>query len=139
MKVAAAMLLFLATTANATEAFVMARGGPQGAGVIAQEQMLYALLINDPCMMPIANAKNLRMAAIFNNPKKPDIGCWGKTLSPTKAEVVIIGPYGNVDEGNLLNFTKVKLGPDGAGKVIGPAMTREEFEENIRSYQKSLR
>ncbi|WP_455154512.1 hypothetical protein [Cupriavidus campinensis] len=138
MKVVAALLLFFATSAHATEALVMTRN-QQSKGVIAQEEMLYALLVNDPCMLPIANAKNLRMAAIFNNPKKPDVGCWGRTLSPTKAEVVIIGPYGNTDEGNLLNFVKVKLDANGAGKVLGPAMSREEFEQNIKKYHDSLR
>ncbi|MCA8492551.1 hypothetical protein [Burkholderia arboris] len=105
--------------------------------------MIYALMLRSPCTMPIANAKNLKAARIFNNRSHPDrfdIGCWGITLDPSHAEVAVIGPNGHVSSDmSLTQFTRVTLSSNGDGTDMGPAMTQEQFRQNLEAYAKSRR
>ncbi|MDN7413492.1 hypothetical protein QZM42_33745 [Burkholderia vietnamiensis] len=138
----AALIFCGSAIAAENEAYVLANKPPVD-GEIRQQDMIYALMLKDPCLLPIANARNLRMAAIFNDrrhPDRPDVGCWGKTLSPTKAEVMVIGPTGALSGTmSLTSFTRVSLDRNGDGKVLGPAMTYEQLRNNIDTYEKSLR
>ncbi|RSB84873.1 hypothetical protein EGT47_27655 [Burkholderia cenocepacia] len=138
----AAMLAWGNALAVENEAYVLADKPPID-GVIRQRDMIYALMLKDPCLLPIANAKNLRMAAIFNNrrhPERPDVGCWGKTLSPTKDEAIVIGPTGALsDTMTLTSFLRVSLDRNGDGKVLGAAMTYDQYHKSVDSYEKSLR
>lgn len=138
----AALLGCGSAVAAENEAYVLANKPPVD-GVIRQQDMIYALMLKDPCLLPIANAKNLRMAAIFNDrrhPDRPDVGCWGKTLSPTKAEVMVIGPTGTLSGTmSLTSFARVSLDRNGDGRVLGPAMTYDQFRNNVNAYEKSMR
>ncbi|WP_176331145.1 hypothetical protein [Burkholderia vietnamiensis] len=148
MKKTSSILAIAATivTGNAlaadTEAYVLA-SKPPAYGMIPAANMIYALMLKDPCLLPIANAKNMRMAAIFNNklrPDHPDIGCWGRTLHPSKAEVFVIGPTGEIISGiSLTAFVRATINRDGDGTALGPAITPEDFRKNIDEYQKSIR
>jgi hypothetical protein len=124
------------------EAYVLA-DKPPAYGVIPASSMLYALMLNRRCDLPIANAHNLKMAEIFNNrshPERPDIGCWGVTLSPSKDEVVVIGPTGTMsDPMSLTAFVRATVAKNGDATASGPAMTSEERQRNIDAYAKSAR
>jgi hypothetical protein len=146
-KITGTMLLAAALASGSAlgagpEAYVLA-DKPPAYGIIPASSMIYALTLNRRCDLPIANAHNLKMAEIFNNrshPERPDIGCWGVTQDPSHAEVVVIGPTGFVSSGmSLTQFTRVSLQADGSALTIGPAMTQEEYLENVRRYEKSLR
>ncbi|WP_322068004.1 hypothetical protein [Burkholderia cenocepacia] len=141
--------LFLATLmqggiayAADPEAFVLA-DKPSTYGAIPQSTMIYALMLHRPCKMPIANARNLKEARIFNNRRHPDrfdVGCWGITLDPSHAEAVVIGPTGTVSSGMALTaFVRATINRDGDGTELGPAMTQEEYRRNIDAYEKSIR
>lgn len=124
------------TAASAEEAFVYPRANAAGE-TIPRTGMLYSLSLTQKCALPIANAANMRRAEIFNRPK-PDVGCWGRSLQPGGAEAVIIGPYGNVETANLMNFKRVKLSPNGDGEVLGAAVSMEEFMDKVKAYHQSL-
>ncbi|MBU9380637.1 hypothetical protein [Burkholderia gladioli] len=123
-------------------AFVFAQQGPDS-GIIKKGDFLYVLALKEPCTLSIPNGKYMLAAKIFNNrahPERPDIGCWALTTHPSKAEIVVVGPMGNVASGmSLTQFTKASLLPNGDAKVIGPAMTQQQFDENLRGYANSLR
>ncbi len=128
--------LAVTTAAGAEEAFVYPRANAAGQ-TIPRAGMLYSLSLSKKCPLPIANAANLRRAEIFNR-SKPDVGCWGRSLQPGGAEAVIIGPYGNVETANLMNFKRVKLSPTGDGEVLGAAVSMDEFMDKVRTYHQSL-
>ncbi|CAN0620557.1 putative exported phage protein [Burkholderia multivorans] len=129
-------------TATDPEAYVLAKNTPTY-GTIPAADMIYALMLHRPCRMPIANARNLREARIFNNrlhPERFDVGCWGITLDPSRAEAVVIGPTGHVSSGMaLMSFARATINRDGDGTALGPAMTMEEYQRNIDEYEKSIR
>lgn len=124
------------------QAYVLA-DKPPADGIIPASSMLYALMFNMPCGLPIAHARNLKRARIFNNrnhPERPDIGCWGVTLSPSKDEVVVIGPTGSVsDRMSLTAFVRATISKNGDGTALGPAMTSDDRQRNIDAYEKSIR
>ncbi|MDN7803094.1 hypothetical protein [Burkholderia gladioli] len=124
------------------DAFVFAENPPVG-GIIKKNDLLFALMLREPCMLRIPNGNFMLMAAIFNNrsnPDKPDVGCWALTTDPSKAEIIVVGPTGHVTSGmSLTEFTKASLLASGDAKVIGPAMTQQQFNDNLREYEKSRR
>jgi hypothetical protein len=54
----------------AQEAYVIPKENPQES-IIQRGQIIYALYLNEKCQLHIANAENMRKAAIFNT-HKPD-------------------------------------------------------------------
>jgi hypothetical protein len=138
----AAMLASASAHAVENEAYVLL-SKPATNGVAQQQDLIYALMVKDPCMLNLANAGNLRMAAIFNDrrhPERPDVGCWGISANPSGAEVVVIGPTGHVSTGMALTqFKRASLNPDGSATTLGPAITQEQLQQNMESYARKLR
>ena len=137
MLVLIAAMIALPTLSAAEQAFVYPRAGAD-AELIEADGMLYTLHITAKCKLTIANASNLRQADIYNR-SKPDVGCWGKTLNPGGAEAIVIGPHGNIETLTLLNLKRVELLRTGGAKVIGPALSMDEYTDNVRKYHDSLR
>lgn len=138
----AAALASGSALADGHDAYVLA-DRPAASGTIPASSMIYALSTDSPCSLPIANAHNLKMAAIFNNrshPERPDIGCWGVTLSPSRDEVVVVGSTGSVQGGmSLTAFVRATIDKSGNATAIGPAMTPDERQRNIDAWNKSIR
>ncbi|PEH83733.1 hypothetical protein [Burkholderia gladioli] len=125
-----AMLVSSVASASSTQdVFVMTKS--TSSETLSPDQYIYVLFKNSPCKLPIANASNMRKAAIFNS-ASPDIGCWGKTLGRGDADLVIIGPYGNIDNASLTEFYSAKLDSDGTGHITGRAMSLEKYLDNIK-------
>jgi len=131
-KVFLLMMLFSAA-ASAQDAYVRTISGT-ATETVAADQYLLVLFKNKPCALPISNAPYMHKAEIFNAPN-PDIGCWGKTLDASKAEILIIGPYGHKSRDDLTNFYSATLDKDGTGHIKGRAMSYEEYFNNIKKSQ----
>lgn len=129
----------LALSAAAQDAYIYPGWDTVGQP-IPKEDFRYVLYLKKRCDLPIGNASNLARADIYFKPGgKPGIGCWGKTLNPTGAEIVIIDPYGNATKSAILNFAAVKFDRAGEAIVTGPALSMDEYRSNIQRFQDSQR
>ncbi|MGO4412495.1 hypothetical protein AB4Z27_06025 [Cupriavidus sp. KB_39] len=117
MKKLPLLLALIANAAFAQTAYVTPPGTRKVGDTIETAKSIFVLHESAPCSLPIANAKHMRKAELYNA-GVPAIGCWGTILSATKGDYVIIGPYGNISKGNLVGFSKVKLQPNGNGVII---------------------
>ncbi|MDT6962902.1 hypothetical protein QTN24_15485 [Cupriavidus sp. SZY C1] len=117
MKKLPLLLALFANAVLAQTAYVTPPGTRKEGDTIDRSHFIYVLHESEPCGLPIVNARHMRKAEIYNT-RKPDIGCWGGTLSASKGSVVIIGPQGNTSARNLVDFSKVNFRPDGSVVII---------------------
>ncbi|VVE69225.1 hypothetical protein PPN31119_03214 [Pandoraea pnomenusa] len=134
-----ATLAAVTVSASAQDAYIFPGWDTVGEP-IPKEDFQYVLYLKKKCELPIANAANLGRAEIyFKRGGKPGIGCWGKTLNPTGAEIVIVDPFGNSEKSTIFNFASVKFDRAGQAIVTGPALSIEQYHKNIKTFQDSLR
>jgi hypothetical protein len=100
---------------------------------------MVAILYRDtPCPLPLSHAKDMRAAeSLYGRGLAP--ACWGKLVTPTKDEVVIVTKFGDSRRESLLNYAETKIQPDGSALLVRPAMSREEFTKNVADHQKAMR
>ncbi|WP_322090016.1 hypothetical protein [Burkholderia cenocepacia] len=133
MKKLVLLAMLVSGAASAQDAYVMFKGSPATENVSA-DRYIYVLFKNKPCKLPIADAPYMHKAAIFNT-QNPDIGCWGKTLDASNAEVLIVSPYGHKSTAALTEFYSATLDKDGTGHIKGRAMSFDEYFNNIKKSQ----
>lgn len=105
---------------------------------ITPRSSMIAILYRDtPCRLPISTAKDMRAAeSLYGRALVP--ACWGKIVTPTKDQVVIVTKFGDARRESLINYAEVKVQPDGSAQFIGPAMSRDEFMKNVDDYHKAI-
>ncbi|HDR9022688.1 TPA: hypothetical protein QDB09_003242 [Burkholderia vietnamiensis] len=110
-------------------------------GIIKNEDMLFMLDPKISCPFPVAGWESMHVAFIFNRAlKNPVPGCWGMTNDPSGAEAIIVGSDGSVQPSvNLMNLQRVRMLSNGDGKILGPAMTYDQYQKNIADYKKQFR
>ncbi|WP_334033433.1 hypothetical protein [Burkholderia gladioli] len=142
-KIIAAMALASLAIGNSfaagDEYYVLSKQQPVN-GIIKKESMLYMLEPSRPCPYDFPSYRSLHSAFIFNPALKKAVpGCWGVTHDPSRAGVIVLGKDGSVSpELNLMNLYRVEATEDGV-KVLGPAMTYDQYQQNIEDYKKQLR
>ncbi|WP_322080191.1 hypothetical protein [Burkholderia cenocepacia] len=109
-------------------------------GIIKNSDMLFMLDTKVSCPFPVSGWERMHIAFIFNRSlKKPVPGCWALTNDPSGAEAFIIGKDGSVLPSiNMMNLQRVMVLDNGDGKIIGPAMTYEQYQKNITDYKKQF-
>lgn len=140
-KLLLAVLLLASFGARAEEVYLLP-GYDDVGNEMPKNELWYTLYLSRKCQLPIANQKNLLHADVYNpafKNRKPDSGCWGMALEPTKSQVVIIEQYGHVRQLNLTAFARAKISGSGAYIIQGPAMTFEQVRENTKRYHDTLR
>lgn len=133
MKKVVLLAMLFSAAASAQDAYVMTRSAPSTETVSA-DQYIYVLFKDKPCKLPIADAPYMRKAAIFNT-SNPDIGCWGKTIDASKAEILIVGPHGHKNSASLTEFYSATLDKDGTSHIKGRAMSFDEYFDNVKKSQ----
>ncbi|WP_186257408.1 hypothetical protein [Burkholderia gladioli] len=126
------LALLFSTAVSAQDVYVMTKTAPSE--TVHPDQYIYVLFKDKPCALQISDAKYMHKAAIFNT-SSPDIGCWGKTLSQSGADILIIGPYGNKSTAALTEFYSANLDKDGTGHVSGRAISYGDYFNNIKKSQ----
>ncbi|HEM8999476.1 TPA: hypothetical protein U2T46_001521 [Burkholderia cenocepacia] len=106
-------------------------------GIIKNSDMLFLLDTKVSCPFPVSGWERMHIAFIFNRSlKNPVPGCWALTNDPSGAEAFIIGKDGSVLPSiNMMNLQRAVVLDNGDGKVIGPAMTYEQYQKNITDYK----
>ncbi|VVE79418.1 hypothetical protein [Pandoraea sputorum] len=138
-KLMGAVLALLSLSASAQDAYIYPGWDTIGEP-IPKDDFRYVLFLKKKCELPIANAANLGRAEIyFKRGGKPGVGCWGRTLNPTGAEIVIVDPFGSAETATMFNFAAVKFDRSGQAIVTGPALSIEQYQKNIKTFQDSLR
>lgn len=130
MKRSVFVLFMMWGMAGAQEAYVMPPGSNQAGDVIAREQLIYVLYTRAKCPLPIVNAEHMRRADIFNT-RTPDIGCWGRTLSPQEGSVLIVGPTGATSAANLGAMVKARIEKDGSATITEPSPMLRDFRDRF--------
>lgn len=116
-------------------AFVFAR---QVDEVTPRAAMIAILYRDTPCQLPITSAKDMRAAeSLYGRALAP--ACWGRLVTPTKDEVIIVTKFGDARRESLINYAEVKIQRDGSGQFVKPAFSRGEFVKNVDEYHKELR
>lgn len=109
----------------------------QTTGTVIPRSRLFSILYpNLRCDLPIKDAQDMRKAEFLYGNGMAN-GCWGMILSPLNDKFVSVTKYGNTDSGSVISYTKVKILPDGSAKVIGPAVSEDEYRKRIYEYQRS--
>lgn len=91
-----------------------------------------------PCQLPFSSAKDMRAAeSLYGRGLVP--ACWGRLVTPTNDDVVIVSKFGDSRKESILNYAEVQIQADGSAKFVKEAMSRSEFMKNVDAYHKSLR
>lgn len=106
---------------------------------ITPRAAMVAILYRDtPCPLPLSHAKDMRAAeSLYGRSLVP--ACWGKLVTPTKDEVVIVTKFGDSRKESLINYAETKIQADGSAQFVKPAMSRDEFMKNVSDHQRSMR
>lgn len=140
-KLLLALVLLASFGAQAEEVYLLPAYDTAGEKM-PKNEILYALFLDRPCKLSIANQKNLRHADFYNpafRNRKPDVGCWGMKLEPTKSEAIAISENGNVTTLSLTELSRARVAKDGDYVIQGRAMTFEQYRANVKRYQDSFR
>lgn len=144
-KVAAVAIAVLAATAYAKGkqpeqiAHVFSRNLPTitYGGTIPREDMVVVLYEKKPCNLPLTSARDM-YAAEYLVGRALVQACWGRIVSPTKAEVMVITKYGDSKKWELTTFATSHMNPDGSATALHPAMTYDDVRENIKRYHEEI-
>lgn len=125
MKKLPLMLMLVTGAAFSQTAYVTPPGSNKVGDTIQKENFIYVLFTSKPCSLPLVNAEHMRKAELYGT-KDPDIGCWARTLSPSKGSILIIGPEGNVSNQDLMGFAKATIKAGGDAVIDAPAYFRPQ-------------
>ncbi|WP_186107749.1 hypothetical protein [Burkholderia gladioli] len=115
-----------------------AAGNVQAGDIIDSSKLYSILYANTKCDLPIANADNLWHAEELYGNKLVD-ACWGMPLSPLRDKFVSVNKFGNVSHGSIYGYKKVRILINGSARVIGPAISDDEYQKRVAAYQKEVR
>ncbi|MGN5479532.1 hypothetical protein ACTMU2_29350 [Cupriavidus basilensis] len=100
---------------------------------------MVAILYRDlPCQLPLSAARDMHAGeSLYGRSLVP--ACWGRVVTPTKDEVIIVTKFGDARRESLISYAEVKIQPGGSGRFIKPAFPRNEFMKNVDDFHKSIR
>jgi hypothetical protein len=106
--------------------------------VTPRASMIAILYRDTPCQLPISGAKDMFAAeSLYGRALVP--ACWGRLITPSGDDALIVSKYGDTRKETLLNYAEVEIRPDGSGKFLKPAFSREQFMQNVDDFHKALR